>query len=58
MKRLPVSLTLLNSVITGKQLTGSVGATLQGGRLYIESEPLTLIKTAIAQNVPDQCFGC
>jgi hypothetical protein len=51
-------LTLLNSAITGNLLTGSVAATLQGGGLYIVDAPLKLTKTVIAENVPDQCFGC
>lgn len=51
-------LTLLNSSITGNSLAGSAGATLQGGGLYIQGQPLALTATAIAQNVPDECFGC
>ncbi len=51
-------LRLRNCSITGNSLAGSVGATLQGGGLYIQSEPLTQTSSVIAQNVPDQCFGC
>ena len=35
-------LTLLNSNVTGNTLSGSAGAQLQGGGLYIQSEQLTL----------------
>jgi hypothetical protein len=51
-------LTLVSSSITGNVLAGSGGATLQGGGLYIQSEPLALTNSVIARNVPDQCFGC
>jgi hypothetical protein len=51
-------LTLVNSPITGNSLTGSAGARLQGGGLYIQSEPLTVTHSAIAGNSPDDCFGC
>ena len=33
-------------------------ATLQGGGLYIQAEPLTLTNSVIARNHPDQCDGC
>jgi hypothetical protein len=51
-------LTLLNSSVTGNTLAGNAGALLQGGGLYIQSEPLTMTNSVIAQNVPDQCDGC
>jgi hypothetical protein len=51
-------LTLISSRVTGNALSGSAGITLQGGGLYIQDQPLTLTKSVIASNSPDQCFGC
>jgi hypothetical protein len=51
-------LVLQNSNLIGNLLNGSTGITLRGGGLYIESNPLTLINSLIANNAPDQCFGC
>ncbi len=51
-------LVLENSNVTGNVLAGSAGVTLQGGGLYIQNEPLTLTNSVIADNIPDQCFGC
>jgi hypothetical protein len=51
-------LVLQNSKLTDNVLTGSSGVTLQGGGLYIQNEPLTSTNSVIANNVPDQCFGC
>ena len=51
-------LVLQNSPVTGNVLTGSAGLTLRGGGLYLRNEPLTRTNSAIAQNTPDDCFGC
>jgi hypothetical protein len=51
-------LVLQNSSLTGNALTGSVSLILQGGGLYLENEPLTFANSVIANNSPDQCFGC
>jgi hypothetical protein len=51
-------LTLVNSGVTGNALSGSAGITLQGGGLYIQNQPLTLTHSVIADNSPDQCYGC
>ncbi len=51
-------LVLQNSALTGNALTGSAGLTLQGGGLYLLGEPLTTSNSTIAQNAPDDCFGC
>jgi hypothetical protein len=51
-------LTLVNSQVTANALTGSAGIARQGGGLYIQNLPLTSIRTVIANNSPDQCFGC
>jgi hypothetical protein len=51
-------LVLQNSAVTANVLTGSAGLTLQGGGLYISGESLTRTNSTIAQNTPDDCFGC
>jgi hypothetical protein len=51
-------LVLQNSAVTGNALTGTAGLTLQGGGVYIVGEPLTTNNSTIAQNAPDDCFGC
>jgi len=51
-------LVLQNSSLTGNALTGSTSLILHGGGLYLENEPLTIANTVIANNSPDQCFGC
>jgi hypothetical protein len=51
-------LKLLNTDVTGNLLSGGPGIALQGGGLFIQNKPLTLIHSAIANNSPDQCFGC
>jgi hypothetical protein len=51
-------LVLQNSSLTGNALTGSTSLILHGGGLYLENEPLTFTNSVIANNSPDQCFGC
>ena len=51
-------LRLLNTRVTGNTLSGSPGIALQGGGLFIQDNPLTLTHSVIANNSPDQCFGC
>jgi hypothetical protein len=51
-------LVLQNSKVTENALTGTAGLTLQGGGLYLLGEPMTRNNTTIAQNTPDDCFGC
>jgi hypothetical protein len=51
-------LKLLNTGVTGNALSGSPGIALQGGGLFIQNNPLTLHHSGIANNSPDQCFGC
>jgi hypothetical protein len=54
---LPVQLTLADSVVTHNTLIASAGITVQGGGLFTQF-PVTLKNSLIAQNLPDQCFGC
>ena len=53
----PPQLTLANSTVTQNRLTASSGETVQGGGLFTVV-PVTLTNSVIAQNSPDQCFGC
>jgi hypothetical protein len=53
----PGQLTLIDSRLMHNTLSGSPGITIQGGGLFT-TVPVTLTNTVIAQNVPDQCFGC
>jgi hypothetical protein len=53
----PGELGLIDSAITHNTLTASPGITVQGGGLFTNG-PLTLKDNVIANNVPDQCFGC
>jgi hypothetical protein len=55
---LPVQLTLADSLVTHNTLTSaSPGITVQGGGLFTMF-PVTMTTSVIAQNVPDQCYGC
>jgi hypothetical protein len=53
----PPQLTLTASAILHNSLDASTGITTQGGGLYTDF-PVTLTRTPIAANRPDQCFGC
>jgi hypothetical protein len=50
-------LVLQNSNVNANTLLGSA-LLLQGGGIYLEGQPITLTNSLVAQNVPDQCFGC
>jgi hypothetical protein len=52
-----VRLALVDSAVTHNTLTASPGVTVQGGGLFTLF-PVTLTSSVIAQNVPDQCYGC
>ena len=55
----PIQLTLQSSTVTRNWLTGSPGVTLQGAGLFTASPAtLSLMRSLIAFNRPDQCFGC
>jgi hypothetical protein len=51
------SLALTDSTVAGNAVGGSPGVTLQGGGLFTMF-PVTLTRTVVAGNRPDQCFGC
>jgi hypothetical protein len=50
-------LTLAYSEITHNTLAATSGVTVHGGGLYTTA-PVSLTNSVIAQNSPDQCFGC
>lgn len=60
----PPTLGLTDSIITANTLTASPGITVQGGGLYTLDLfgggpfPVTLTRTVIEGNQPDQCVGC
>ena len=55
----PVQLTLQHTTVTHNTLTGSPAVTLQGGGVYTAPPAtITLRHSLIADNIPDQCFGC
>jgi hypothetical protein len=52
------ALVLQSSNVTGNTLSETAGILLQGGGIYLHDEPIKLTNSVIAQNIPDQCFGC
>jgi hypothetical protein len=52
-----VQLTLEDTSVTRNTLTGSTGIAVRGGGLFT-NQPVTLTRSPIARNAPDQCFGC
>ncbi len=53
----PVELTLDRTLVTHNVLTGSAGVSVQGGGVFTTS-PITLRRSPIVLNAPDQCVGC
>jgi hypothetical protein len=52
------NLTLRNSSVTANSINASSGVTSQGGGLFTKGFPVTVEKSVIARNKPDQCYGC
>ena len=52
-----VRLTLIDTTVTGNKLIASAGIGREGGGVFTEF-PITLSRTVIAGNQPDQCVGC
>jgi len=52
------SLALDDSSVIGNVLSGRPGITLQGAGIYTEGSPATLTNSDVANNIPDQCYGC
>jgi fibronectin-binding autotransporter adhesin len=53
----PGTLTLLDDQLIRNTLSASSGITPEGGGLFT-TNPVTIKDTVIANNVPDECFGC
>lgn len=53
----PIRLTLRNTNVTRNELKASAGLEVHGAGMFT-SLPVALTNTLIAQNTPDQCFGC
>jgi hypothetical protein len=53
----PPRLKVLNSSITDNSVQASPGITTEGGGLWTDQR-VPVVRTVIAGNVPDQCFGC
>jgi hypothetical protein len=51
-------LALVDSAVTHNTLTASAGIAVQGGGLFTPLFPVTVTNSVIAENVPDQCYGC
>ena len=60
----PPQLTMTDSVVTANTLTAGPRITPQGGGIYTAdifgggNFPVTLTGTVVADNKPDQCYGC
>lgn len=53
----PIRLTLRDTRVTRNELKASAGLEVRGGGMFT-SFPVALANSLIAQNTPDQCFGC
>ncbi len=52
------SLALVDSSVVDNVATGSARITRQGGGVYIANRRLTLLRSTVGDNVPDQICGC
>jgi hypothetical protein len=50
-------LTLVDSVVAANRISASSGVTAEGGGLFT-TFPVSLTRTVVAGNKPDQCSGC
>jgi hypothetical protein len=53
----PVELRLEDSAVTGNVLRSGAGVSAQGGGVFTTLQ-IALLRTVVAGNRPDQCFGC
>ena len=51
-------LTLVDSAVLHNVATGSPRVALRGGGIYIPTRRLTLIRSSVGDNIPDQVCGC
>jgi hypothetical protein len=55
----PVATSSLHQQPSARRLVGAWrGLIVRGGGIFIRHRALTLIHSIIANNSPDQCFGC
>jgi hypothetical protein len=52
------ALELVNSRVVDNRLLGTTSATLLGGGIFAPGESVTLTRSQVAGNRPDQCDGC
>jgi hypothetical protein len=52
------ALTLVDSMVTQNVAGGSPRITPQGGGIYISQRRLTLLRSTVGDNLPDQVCGC
>jgi hypothetical protein len=52
------SLTLENTIVSRNSLSASPGLVVQGGGVFTPGFALSLTRSLIVRNAPDQCFGC
>lgn len=50
-------LTLTDSLVARNSISGSAGLTVHGGGIST-TFPVTLQRSAVVHNSPDQCYGC
>jgi hypothetical protein len=55
---LPIQLALERTLVTRNRLGGSSGIAVAGGGVFTTGFPISLDRTRIAGNSPDQCQGC
>jgi hypothetical protein len=53
----PIELSLKHTSVTRNRLSVSDGLQVQGGGLFT-TFPVALLHSRIANNIPDQCYGC
>ena len=53
----PPTLSLIGSAVVGNRALSSRGITPQGGGIFT-THAITLTRSLVAGNAPDQCFGC
>ena len=55
---LPIQLALERTTVTRNRLTGSPGVDLAGGGIFSDGFPVSLDRSRVVGNTPDQCEGC
>ena len=55
---LPISIALERTLVSGNRVSGSSGITVEGGGVFSDGFPVSLDRSRIVGNSPDQCQGC